>query len=362
MYSALDLVKSVLRKRNVGPLGKMKLIKRIGRGCNSSAWSAQFSKGYKRKIVKRIKLIENIVYCRFAWREALCGAPRKKLRGVPVEFIRGLSDSREELQESSACCISELVSATSPSILNGAQSLLLSNTFLTEIAVAHCLGKHVNPFLPSATFCKMDAAWTSTHYGNIAMQYAGTSLEDCINDLTLEELQSTVVQVLMALSWAQDKVHFKHHDLHTGNVYISRNPVPKVWKTLEGTAVTLPTTALKVIIADFGLSAVSDPRTSTRHCRVDYELLNIDSRSWGAWSHELCENEGYDFSVLLFSMITEIECADKKRWLKSLERCFRSMQPRMKFSNRSRPLQKVGIKPSEFLKQAVFQLFNEIEI
>lgn len=335
----------------------MKLIRKIGSGNNSSAWSAQFSKGYKRKIVKRIKLSDNDVYCRFAWREAKCLKPRFLLKGVPIEYIRNISDSPENLQESSKYCISKLICATGECTQDGAQNLILSNTFLTEVAVGYCLVRHVNPYLPSATFCRMENAWITQNYGNIAMQYAGTSLEECINDLRLEELQSVVLQVLISLNWAQHKINFKHHDLHTGNVYVSKTLVPWEWKTVSGQRFELPSCALKAVIADFGLSAATDPGTALRHCRVDYELLGINHCSWGEWSNELRGNEGYDFSVLLLGMVEEVECKEKKKWLKNVEKMFRRLQPRMKFSKRTRPLQKVGVHPENLLQTEIFHEF-----
>ena len=332
-------------------MGQMKKIYKLGSGCSSTAWIAQFSKGFKRKVLKRISIDENEVFCRFAWHQAK-SKPLTSVKGVPMEFLSGIAGERCELQETFYHCIAKLISATQDCAKDGAHSLYLTTTFLTEVAVNYCLCKHVNIMLPSPTFCKMEGAWTSQLYGNIAMDFAGKAfLDDCAEEMSLEDFKSVLIQILIALSWAQTKVYFKHHDLHNGNIFVLNKLVPETWTTPCGVKYLLPSTKIKATIADFGLSAITDPQTCVRHARVDYELMNVDAKSWGTWTHELEGNEGYDFAVLFFCLIKDIKNLEKRKWLKTIEKKFRSMQPKLKVSFRARPLQIVSITPERMLSE-----------
>jgi hypothetical protein len=139
--------------------------------------------------------------------------------------------------------------------------------------------------------------------------------------------------------------------MHNGNVFILSKPVPVTWKTPSGLSIELPSTTKKATIADFGLSAATDPRTSLRHARVDYELMNVEEKSWGKWSHELEGNEGYDFTVLFFCLLRDSCNLLHKKWLKGVEKKIRALQPKLKVSSRSRPLQDVGLHPEKILQE-----------
>jgi serine/threonine protein kinase len=330
------------------PRKKVIMVKKIGEGNNATVWRAYTPKSRSYSVVKRIRTESSRVYCVYGWKAAGYARPLKRVRGASAAFVVDMADDPIDLEKTPSQCIATLECASEACHSDAATTLIKGNEFLTEVAVGACLSAYVNPFLPHAVFCKQLSAWRTKEFEHSEMEHAGTSLQDCVHLLSEEQLTSILLQVLVALEWAQTNVRFKHHDLHPGNVFVKKLVVRDKWLMPSGLEVELPDTTVQAVIADFGLSAVSDPQTLFRHCRVDYSLMNTDERAWGQWSHSLDNARGYDFVVLL-SCLKQDTCKRLKSLVQSFLKATRAVFPKLRMSHRGRPLVAVDVTPEQLV-------------
>jgi hypothetical protein len=326
---------------------KLKLISKIGKGENGSVWWANVNG--KRRVVKRMRVEYVKVYVGLHTKSQR----NQPLRGVALKHISCMSSERDE---------------DSPYIFHfghqpydkdGADILILGNTFYTEKAVGECLKLHVNSKLPAPTFCIQHDSWKSESYYNISMEYAGVEMSKFMSALTLDDIKSIVYQILIAMAWAQEVCHFKHHDMHPGNIFLEQKEVPLQWTLPDGTTMHVGGKYL-ARIADFGLSAITNPVSCTRHARIDYELNSISHKSWGKWDHVYEGNKGYDVAVFLGCLKDDVE-GDKKRWVNKLLREL-GKSSSFKISNKGRPSAPVLMSAHEFLHLDIFKTAEESNI
>ena len=322
---------------------KMKLIQKIGRGEYGSVWWA--SVNGKKRVVKRMKVDYVKVYVGLKIRSRR----NVPLRGVAIKHISCISSERD--RESPYI----FHFGHQPYNKDGADILILGNTYFTEKAVGECLNIHVNNRLPFPTFCIQDESWRSESHYNISMEYAGVEMGAFLEALTLEDLKSIVMQILISMAWAQKLCHFKHHDMHPGNIFIEKTEVPLVWVLPNGKCMEIGGTYC-ARIADFGLSAITNPVSCTRHARVDYELNSVSHKSWGKWDHIYEGNEGYDVAVFLGCLRDDVE-GDKKRWVSKLLRELQKHSTPFKISRKGRPSEAVTCTTEAFLDLDVFKEF-----
>lgn len=369
-------------------LGELTLRRFIGKGACASVYIARFvsshpfrgggqTHGNATAIVKRMRRSKVDVFATYSWRAAGLKSPPRvawQKGGLVLEYdhVQSVLDAQDSGDES-ADSGDESPKGASPGVVrlpvawtvarhdrDGATALWRSGAFATEAAVAACLQGHVEPHLPAPIFCRHRDAWLTRKYAFIAMDWAGQPLEDLLPSLTLPDVQALVLQVLIALAWAQDKVHFKHHDLHTGNVFARPIGVPRTWRAPWGSAYTLPATRWRAVVADFGLSAATDPDSKVRFSRADYCLMDVDEDEWGDWTNALYEYEAYDVVVFLMSML---DCEDVsgsvRTWLKRLKSAVRELDPRVQVSKTVlRPFSTARrATPHALLKHAVFGPF-----
>lgn len=338
-------------RRNV--VGQVKLLQKIGKGANASVYKGFLKHRRVIKIVKRINLFDSSVYAKILWKQAGWIKPLKGIKCVPSKYITKIEGQKRKLISDKYSCITNILGCTTLTNKHDAQILLEGTEFVTEVGVGYCLNMHVNKYLPSPVFCQYVTAWCSKKYGNIAMENAGTSLLDGMEQLDLDDLKSIVYQVLIALSWAQKIVHFKHHDLHTGNIFFKFERVEKEWKTPNNYVIKLPSTIVKACIADFGMSSATDPDTKIRYGRIDFDLMSSSGKGWGEFNSDLVENEGYD-SVVMFSHLKEdSEYESHYKWLKECLKQIKKMTSSLKISSIGRPLQKVSMTPEDILRKIV---------
>jgi len=253
------------------------------------------------------------------------------------DCIQGMASDLRELHAEGDSCVSAVTTTSQPWCKDSATTLQLGDEFFTEAKVGSII-RTVNDDLPRPVFCTHRAFWRTHFCGYIAMDFAGKSLEEVMPSLLLPQLQSIVYQVLIALQWAQHRVQFKHHDLHTGNVFVKFSKVPFDWVTCSEDIVTLPCNSVQAVIADFGFSSASFK--NVRYGRMDFSLLDLDGKAWGKWNNDLQDNAGYDAAVFLRSALDE--CSGQKRvWIKSLLDMLHSKNPGMKMSKYGRPLTNV---------------------
>jgi serine/threonine protein kinase len=338
----------------------MKLRRMLGQGNNASVWKAYFPAKHAFKIVKRIPFDRSRVFCSFKWKEAGHKLPKKRILLTSSRFIGKLFADREDVKLLKNECASTIVAATKENEdkSDGSNIILLGNEFLTEVGVGSCLSIYVNSCLPISTFCTLQAAWSTPQHGNIAMSHAGECFGDVINELNLSQVQSIVIQVLVALSWAQKKCHFKHHDLHSGNVFVKSKQIDDKWSSPHGLSLKIPDKTMQAVIADFGLSAATDPQTKIRHERIDYSLLNTQAVVWGDWNGTLKENEGYDMIVFLSCILRDAENRSSKMWLRKTLQAARSLMKGLRISRNDRPLVKVPLTPDDLLRHSHFDEFR----
>jgi serine/threonine protein kinase len=362
------------------PMGKMILKYRIGSGCNATVYSAYFPSLNTSKIVKRINLDFSSLYCLLKWKRAGLKLPKKYVPDAPEHCVENLYSNIEEIEETlqltggkkgkggvktllarkvgSDLCISRISCAIRKNAkeIDGATTVSMAEEFINEVEVGKVVRDVVNQVLPSPTFCRVFETWKTTVYGNIAMEDAGVSLEDVIYKMKLNQFKSIILQILISLCWAQKVSYFKHHDLHSGNAFMKRRNVKKTWELPSGSSITLPDTNYQAIIADFGLSSITDPRTKTRHCRLDYGILDTEERGWGIWEDGLEGNEGYDIAVLLHSLIDDCDRYDGyidpdiEEWVQNLMKLLRSQCPQMRISKKQgRPLCNIPLNVEEYI-------------
>lgn len=345
--SVLKILRKASAKKK--PFGKIQYKKCIGQGSNASVWRAYFPKIHETKIIKRINFDRSRIYCDYDWGIAN-KTPTLNIRVGDFSCIRELWSER-------------IGTTIETAILHlkrdGAEKFLLGNEFATEVAVGACLKLYVNNCLPCNTFCNLEEAWSEKYYGIIAMSHAGKSIVDVLDDLDLIQIQSIVLQVLIALSWAQEKTHFKHHDLHTGNVFVRNKDVCESWTTPSGLKINLPSTDKQAVIADFGLSAATDPESLIRHSRIDYNLMSTDRKGWGAWNDILENNRGYDIIVFLSCMAEDTLMFTSKKWIQETLKIARSLVPKFKISSINRPQSDVNFLPDDLLMHEHFKEFRD---
>jgi len=319
--------------------GKTRIANKLGSGSNASAFQAQI--GFKIKILKKINKHRCKIYCLYKSKKK-----RKCILGGDVKNLLGFS-SRPLKTDDPEVIATQLSCVHSPIASNGAKFIVLGNEFITEYAVSLCLERVVNPFLPYPVFSIIDDAWTTANHYNFSMDYAGISLDKA--KLSLTQLKSVVLQILLALERAQNSVYFKHHDLHPGNVFVKFQKVPELWNSFSSTTYRLPDCSVSANIIDYGLSAATDYDTKIRYARVDYSLLDID-RVWGNWNHKLDDNNAYDISVFLYILSQSVLVSSHKSWLKGILSIFRKqVTPKLSISRIGRPLSNNTIDLSKFI-------------
>jgi hypothetical protein len=344
--SVLKILKKASSRKK--PFGKIIFRKCIGQGSNASVWRAYFPKIRSTKIVKRINFERSRVFCEYNWDLAQL-SPQKHLKVANMDLILGIFSEKTG---------SSLDTAYLTLKRDGAERFLYGNEFANEVAIGACLKLYVNTCLPCHSFCHLDEAWSTKDYGMIAMSHAGKCITEVIDDLHLSQIQSVVLQVLVSLSWAQEKVKFKHHDLHTGNVFVRNAEVSESWTTPKGIQVKLPSTAKQAVIADFGLSAATDPETLIRHSRIDFDLMSTDRKGWGEWNDILENNCGYDIIVFLSCMAEDTQYSESKKWLQQTLKAARSLVPKFTISKINRPLSRINFSPEDFLLHEHFNEFR----
>lgn len=329
------------------PIGPAIISKQIA----SSVWKAFFPKKRNVRILKRLNLKDSAVFCRYAWKVAGLRKPPIFVKSSNVNLVKEVTSYKEDIRSDGTYCVTEVERVTSFHDEDGARVISRGNEFVTEVEVSRCLQSFVNPFLPLPTFCVAKASWKTANYGNIAMEFAGETLRDCLDSLSEDELRSVTLQVAVALAWAQDKIHFKHHDLHTQNIFVLRKKVPQRWSLPSGFVVNLPATNVQAQISDFGLSSATDPTAFTRHCRIDFDSLNVENkRIWGDWNNTLKNNEGYDFLFFVFEA-KDVKNEANARFFRTIVEAYKLLCPGIRMSKKEgRPLISVPVSPEQILR------------
>jgi hypothetical protein len=290
---------------------------------------------------------------------------RTTIRGLSTEQVLYLSESKTDAKTWMNTWASTI--ETKPLVLakvaylverpiqrDGAEKLYRCNEFLTEAIV----GLLLDQYLPLPNFVSTKDAWIRQATGFILQEYAGTSLYKNMAGLSLDEFKSVIMQTLVALSIAQDKLQFKHHDVHLENIFVRHVKDTETFgsKTLRSSpfwsyTLTLPNgerrecyirhCGLLAKFGDYGLASITDPKERVRYERVDMPILDATEIEWGSWNGSLENCKSYDALVLLskFFLFDEITKCPKEhvQWAQGAYQAIKSMDPTVECSNIGRP-------------------------
>lgn len=171
----------------------------------------------------------------------------------------------------------------------------------------------------------------SPSLGNTVLQFRNLTSMLCVEDLATETeqrsralpaaetpqaMRSELALLAAALAVAQQKLHLKHMDCHSGNVMWSPRPaaltqcvIPHLWG--QGRHLMIPMGSHIPAIIDFGLSTAQWRDDAAGVCslqRMDYHLLETDDNEedWGLYSPELDGDEGYDLATYVESAMCDL--------------------------------------------------------
>jgi hypothetical protein len=192
---------------------------------------------------------------------------------------------------------------------------LKSNEFFHEAGISKLVKDHLFD-LPTFARGALQTAKLDSKGGRgwlTFLRVPGVELETVVNDLTLEDMKSVMLQVLASICIAQDRIQLKHHDLHLFNVLVHANDTPQQqWsvQTKYG-LLHIPIAGMHASIIDYGLSSATDPESGKRLVRLDEDLLtkpkkDEPSDDWGVWGPKLEGDTGYDVAMFVESFVEEL--------------------------------------------------------
>jgi hypothetical protein len=230
------------------------------------------------------------------------------------------------------------------SSFDGSRASFLCNEYLNEAFVGLVLSRNVK--IPH--FIKTYDAWIRDAKGYILQEYGGKTVSSSMPDLSFDQFKSIILQTLVAMSIAQDTLHFKHHDLHLENVFVKELDsadtllTKKSWTyNLNGKLIKIEHHNVLAKIGDYGLSCITDPMSKTRIERVDYPLLDAGDAEWGQWSSRLDNQKSYDAVVLLSKFFLEeksLATARQAAWAQGAYNAIREKWPGVECSLIGRPV------------------------
>jgi serine/threonine protein kinase len=153
-----------------------------------------------------------------------------------------------------------------------------SNEFFHEAAIGYLVRKYLSDVPMFSRALIQDAFYDKRKERAFLLfdKCAGEPLENIVNDLSVQELRSIILQVFAAICLGQQRLQLKHHDLHLLNILVSEieADAERIWcvKLPFGT-VEIPIVGFDVTIIDYGLSSANNPETGKRHVRLDEELI-----------------------------------------------------------------------------------------
>jgi len=327
-------------------------------------------------IVKTIDMAEQNVW-------AVVQSKKPTVRGLPSSEILFMEGQKEDVLEwKHTWCDPEDMKRPNSTVAkvawleddiarDGATRLWRLNEYLNEGLVGLAITK-----LGLPNVVKTYDLWISKATGFILQEYGGASMLKSMCDLTLPEFKSIVVQILATLSLAQDKAHFKHHDVHLDNIFINRLKASDVYKgsplnskdtwcyvLSNGTKVHVKHCGILAKIGDYGLASITDD--GVRYERVDMPILDATEIEWGQWSGSL-EGQGlYDAVVFLskFFLPEESGVCPHSCWIRQLFCALREKWPIVECSIIGRPLRghEGSASIAEFLSLDIFKEFHAEE-
>lgn len=256
---------------------------------------------------------------------------------------------------------------------DGARSILLCNEFLNEACVGQILTRHLADKVPHVI--RQHDAFIDEGTGHLILDQAGHSLQRACVDMTLPDVQSIVLQMLVTLSLGAQFTKLKHHDMHLDNIFVNKASDQDVWngkpmtdfkfwsqdiQNSDGSTVKvfIPNRGYLARIGDYGLSSATDPDTKIRSERVDYPELNAGEIEWGPWHGQYENCETYDIITLFSKFFLDEELKQVPHpvaaWFQKIQNQF-AFETGARASSIGRPLTDLGVIPNmsiaDFLKK-----------
>lgn len=179
--------------------------------------------------------------------------------------------------------------------------------------------------------------------GYLLMERISGTMDDLLNDERWEvklcnrllqpgEIASLFFQTLFGLLTAQRVCNLKHHDLHTGNIFLQQvkpstvfNNIPLAGAThfhyhLDGTDYYIPNCGLLAKLGDFAMASYDV--FGKRAQRVDMDAFNDDPAKWGYWNATYQGERGYDTQFLFADVPVDgrhRKCGQLHKFLKTIK-------------------------------------------
>lgn len=194
-------------------------------------------------------------------------------------------------------------------------------------------------------------ALTYKNTGFLLLERLWCTLDDLIYDacsgaknrLTPVALRGLLFQTLFAVATLQRACGFKHHDLHSNNVFIKKVDEKTTFRGcsvhgteslhyhLDGVDYYIPNNGYLAKLADFGMTSIDVHGTRLR--RADMDTFNDNPTKWGLWSSSLNGEEGYDTQFLSADILQTCESAHKKKKKNKNKKLTKELAPLMALFN-----------------------------
>ena len=220
------------------------------------------------------------------------------LESNPERYMEWITSQKEAVETS---VLKERITLTS------ARFSEFVNESLCHILLTDLVAKHLTPHLVMA-FRSLECE----NVGYLLQERIDSTLEETLErdpQIDSRGLASLYLQIFVTLHILQETCGFKHHDLHTDNIFIKKISPTMVWKGermdqathfqyILGNGVTLciPNIGYIVKIGDFGIGSMD--AFGRRIQRLDMGTHARQPR-WGPWDAKLTNCRGYDGQVLM---------------------------------------------------------------
>lgn len=237
------------------------------------------------------------------------GPTETQVRGVDGRILEGVVD---KISDSRGTSKKKCTWVDTLWVQDG--DALKSNEFFHEAGISKLVKDHLSDLPTFARGALQDAQLDSKGGRGwlTFLRVPGVELETVVNDLTLEDMKSVMLQVLASICVAQQRIQLKHHDLHLFNVLVHPADSPQQWSVETPFGLLhIPIGGMHASIIDYGLSSATDPTSNKRLVRLDEELLTKQKKDepsddWGVWGPKLEGDTGYDVAMFVESFVEEL--------------------------------------------------------
>jgi hypothetical protein len=185
---------------------------------------------------------------------------------------------------------------------------------LSNLLLSKLVDKGLTPHITLAT-----GAVSYKNTGYLLLERVDGTMDDLLSEerlerrmcdhlLTVPEIAGLFFQTVYGLHVMQHVCQLKHHDLHTGNVFVQRITRSTRFKEqqlqgathfhyhLDGTDFYIPNCGVLAKLGDFAMASFD--YKGKRVQRVDMDAFNDNPEKWGYWNAHYENERGYDTQFL----------------------------------------------------------------